>query len=768
MMTTRLYRSIPAAVCSLAVLLASAVAPAVAQTVPAVPATPYDLTANGIVNIADAEVVASAWGSVQGDGACTLNDASNRFDLNGNGCVNVADVQNVLAQWGSPATEADAQRLAAPVTQQDAGAIFTVNTKVDGSDARPGDGICEMTAGMGNCSLKAAVQESNKSMGRDTIAFNVRNPDGTCPIGVTSFTPAVSQVGLFDGVPFYTALWLDDVSGLGTVINGYTQCGASENTEPITGNAVFKIELKAANSGRAYNFGLYITSQKNEVRGLSVYNWADNIRLDGSGAKENIIAGNIIGTNAAQNVKGGGSSISNSDNGLRLRNRANNNLIGGFTPRDRNIVAGSDGDGIYMNESAYKNRIAGNYIGLRQDGVTAWGNGSDGMDINIGCQDNIVGGEEPGARNVISGNDGDGIEFSHTRRPEAVTQRLKVINNYIGVSATLGQLKDAKTGAFRKFGNGGEGLTLEDQVFDYEAYGNVIANNGANGIRLYYSVRDVYIHNNYIGLLPDGTPMPNGVSSDPEAVARGKDGIRMLADANNNLIKENIIAYNKGAGIRVDNHVHPYQGGTRSTDNNTFSRNSMFENVGLGIEFVASNNDMPNKGVVAPVISYADTAQVRGTTCAGCTVEIFIATGNMTDSVVVQTKPKTVRMRAGEGTTFIGSGTADATGAFAIPVQGVNVGQSVTATMTDLLVPGDKVNTHGNTSRFAINVTVVAATVTPTPVPPTETPVTPTPVTPEPVPPTTTPVVPTPTVPGNPGGGPGNASRVVLLPLITR
>jgi CSLREA domain-containing protein len=38
---------------------------------------------------------------------------------------------------------------------------FDVNTTVDGNDAVPGDGVCEMTAGAGDCSLRAAVDEAN-------------------------------------------------------------------------------------------------------------------------------------------------------------------------------------------------------------------------------------------------------------------------------------------------------------------------------------------------------------------------------------------------------------------------------------------------------------------------------------------------------------------------------------------------------------------------------------------------------------------------------
>lgn len=48
---------------------------------------------------------------------------------------------------------------------------FVVTTVVDGVDADPGDGFCEMTAGADDCSLRAAVQEANAFDGRTTITL---------------------------------------------------------------------------------------------------------------------------------------------------------------------------------------------------------------------------------------------------------------------------------------------------------------------------------------------------------------------------------------------------------------------------------------------------------------------------------------------------------------------------------------------------------------------------------------------------------------------
>ena len=39
--------------------------------------------------------------------------------------------------------------------------VFTVDTATDGPDANPGDRVCEMTVGAGDCSLRAAIDETN-------------------------------------------------------------------------------------------------------------------------------------------------------------------------------------------------------------------------------------------------------------------------------------------------------------------------------------------------------------------------------------------------------------------------------------------------------------------------------------------------------------------------------------------------------------------------------------------------------------------------------
>jgi hypothetical protein len=81
-------------------------------------------------------------------------------------------------------------RLLAPATAT--AATFAVGALSDGSDAAPGNGICD--DGSGACSLRAAIVESNALAGADGITFNV-----TGTIALTARLPIISQDLLVTG-----------------------------------------------------------------------------------------------------------------------------------------------------------------------------------------------------------------------------------------------------------------------------------------------------------------------------------------------------------------------------------------------------------------------------------------------------------------------------------------------------------------------------------------------------------------------------------------
>jgi hypothetical protein len=110
------------------------------------------------------------------------------------------------------------------------------------------------------------------------------------------------------------------------------------------------------------------------------------------------VQGNLIGTDAT-----GMHGIPNGT-GILLSG-AGNALIGGTTAAARNVISGNSGDGVYVGAGGMV--IQGNYIGTDISGMTALGNGTNGIEIQ--SNNNLIGGTTPGAGNTIAFNGGNGV-----------------------------------------------------------------------------------------------------------------------------------------------------------------------------------------------------------------------------------------------------------------------------------------------------------------------------------------------------------------------
>jgi hypothetical protein len=600
--------------------------------------------------------------------------------VNNSGCLNVADVQTILSAWGasvgSPPASVDGP--------QAVDAILVVNSDQDRGDSSPGDGQCRTS--VGDCTLRAAIEEANALPGADTIQFNIRGSGGSCPDLVT--------------IELSSGLTIDAADGAGLTIDGYTQCNASPNSNWVNGNAVIKIEIRGDNDEFAY--GLHVLSPDNTIRGLALYNWHRQIQLSGSGARDNIIEGNFLGTDAANTFTHVAPGIEGE--GIRISLGATQNLIGGPTPAARNIVSGNDQDGVGLQGTgADANTIINNFIGLRQDGSTRLRNGADGVDVAEGVANNQIGGLNPGERNVISGNNRDGVEISH----DVNTRNNHIVGNFIGLNAAGNNVNES---------NGGRGVTFEDNVTANQVYRNIIVGNGGDGVR-FYTVFNNALYDNFIGVAPTGIgplevvpvpgeedgliPFPNGTQ--PET-GRGLSGVHITAGSQGNSVTNSIIAYHPEYGIYLNANEGYLSYGTCEVYYNTFSQNSLYDNEAQGIRLRSNTCDdgieyFPNEGISPPQIVAATTNQVTGSTCSGCLVELFVA-----DKTQVNNPGGD---NWGEGKSFIAQGTADGNGNFVIPVAGVPLGTILTAHATD---------DDGNTSEFARNVEVVVAS-PPTPTP---------------------------------------------------
>jgi hypothetical protein len=262
------------------------------------------------------------------------------------------------------------------------------------------------------------------------------------------------------------------------------------------------------------------------------------------GTSNILIQGNYIGTDDTGSAQLGGWGY-----GVIVQGLANTVSIGGTSTGAGNVISGMKNAGISIEEadlgngtkmSPHDNIIQGNYIGTDKNGTAAIPN-RWGVAIK-NSWDNLIGGTEAGARNVISGNSEAGILVWSGY---ANSKWNTIQGNYIGVDAT-GLMKLANTN-WGMYIDGAEnvigGLT--------DAARNVVSGNGGRGIHVMGS--NQLVQGNYVGIGTDGsTAIGNGI------------GIQM--DGNGNTVggttasARNVVAANTGGGILVQGSGQTVQG----------------------------------------------------------------------------------------------------------------------------------------------------------------------------------------------------------------
>lgn len=362
--------------------------------------------------------------------------------------------------------------------------ITTVNTTADHDD-----GSCDTT----DCTLREAINGANATPG-STIDFNISG-GGVQTISPTSALPAITADG--------------------TIIDGYTQTGATANTLAIGDNAALKIVLDGTGLGSID--GLELDSANNTIKGLNIHSFGNfNLHINGAGATGNTVQGCFIGTNVS-----GTAAASGNGEGIFI-DAGGNNTIGGTVPAARNIVSGNtgvQGMGVHV-DSSDNNFIQGNYIGTNASGTAAIRNISG---INIGnCSFNTIGGTTAGAGNLISGNSGNssfpsGV-FLNTTVPGIANQNV-VQGNLIGTDATGTTAVPNGFAGIRMDSSSGSSLSSNNTIGGVIAgAANTIAFNNGYGVYVTGtsdSIRGNSIHDNTgLGInLVGGTEDSNGVTA---------------------------------------------------------------------------------------------------------------------------------------------------------------------------------------------------------------------------------------------------------------
>ncbi|MBN1425684.1 hypothetical protein JXA88_14100 [Candidatus Fermentibacteria bacterium] len=300
--------------------------------------------------------------------------------------------------------------------------------------------VVSSTADGGAGTLRNQITAANANPGADQIIFAI---SGTGPhtIQPLSALPTIADT---------------------LTIDGYTQAGSS----PASGMtpATLMIMLDGSQAGFSAS-GFKIMAGGCVARGLAIGNFGKSgIYIENAGGA--LIEGNHIGTDVSGTAAAG-----NQIEGVLLLN-AWNNSVGGVAAGQRNVISGGVNYGVWIAGSASAgNVVLGNYIGTDASGSSALGNGINGICLNS-CHDNTVGGAIEGARNVIAGNFGRGIDLLDN------AEHNEIQGNSIGVNA-FGE----------PLGNGGPGILFLGENIEnnrigglIEGEGNLIGHNGGHGI----------------------------------------------------------------------------------------------------------------------------------------------------------------------------------------------------------------------------------------------------------------------------------------------
>ena len=513
-----------------------------------------------------------------------------------------------------------------------------------------------------------------------------------------------------------------NAAGAGNTISGNRGDGIliGDATGNVVAGNLIGTDASGTRSVSDLSAGVFLSGANNNLIGGTASGSGNVISGNGTGiaittSTGNQIQGNRIGTDVT-----GTRPLANNFFGVWLSFGAEGNLIGGTVAGARNIISANAFAGLYFYMAASNNLVQGNFIGTDVTGTRALGNSGppgDGIVIASGNRNNTIGGIEPGAGNLISGNDEDGVviadastvlqgnsigtDVTGTRAvgnlggvavaandvtiggTEAGAGNLISGNQFDGIyisgfanAVILGNRIGTDVTGTQALGNGTDGIFVYDQtgttatIGGTEAgAGNLISGNLGDGIAIQSTdTTDIVIQGNSIGT--DLTGM--------QALGNTGNGVTIMGGTNDNTIARNLIAFNGHDGVAI-------LGGT----GNAVLGNAIFgHDNGLGIELADGGNNDQEFPLLTLAVSDGSTTTVAGTLTSApsttFTVELFV-------------NPVCNPSGYGEGEQFLGAlpvtTDADGNATFSFTASiGVDPGQLITATATD---------PAGNTSEFS-------------------------------------------------------------------
>ncbi len=273
---------------------------------------------------------------------------------------------------------------------------------------------------------------------------------------------------------------------------------------------------------------------------------------DANGSGNNVVQGNFIGV-GADGLTPLPAGWQNGKGNAVLMGNTHDDKIGGTESGAGNVIGSSYEYGISLRDGCTGTIIQGNYIGTDYTGLAplihneGQGNISSGIHISTitgysrASHDVLVGGTDPAARNIVSGNANNiNPEFASGVVIDEDAYNVQVQNNYLGLGVD----------GITPVPNSGSGLHIGSSAHDVTAVNNVISGNEQMGVGLNTptgSIDNIVLQGNFIGTDETGSL----------AVGNGKTGIGIISRVHNVTIggssagQGNIIASNGNDGITL-------------------------------------------------------------------------------------------------------------------------------------------------------------------------------------------------------------------------
>ncbi|WP_207388471.1 MopE-related protein [Gramella sp. KN1008] len=405
----------------------------------------------------------------------------------------------------------------------------------------------------GNCTLRAAIQNANKTEETDNVYFNIPG-DEVKTILLKENLPPITETIRLDATtqPGYT--WSTPkilISGSELELINVEE----ETPRDLIPQGFFLTGNSSGSLVKGFILGGFGLIEEDEYGSILEYYLGIAIQVLNSG--NHTIQSNFIGVQADgitpfRNIFG---MYTGSRDGFA---DSRNNLIGGTESDDANVIGGSWRSAILLGYKSGENEVRGNYIGIGANGSTPIIN-SHGVSVSYPSYNNII------DANLISGNYVVGIHL--------VGGGNIVTNNTLGLNST----KDVAVPNLY-----GVGIKNTGNKLGLEGKGNLISGNDI-GILLYTSASYDFSNNNSIQY--------NFIGTDKAGVEGIPNGVGLEISGNNcsdNIISDNMISGNTGDGISIQN----------GSNNNSFFRNSIginnnneaLGNGGVGIRIDGNNN----------------------------------------------------------------------------------------------------------------------------------------------------------------------------------